>query len=128
MKGVPTAVAFRLLGWTAYPTEPQDLAVLGPFLPGRMLQHGWTYLSPGRTWDAGVALYSPTQRLKGSSFLVMTYFLLKDYNILPKKELPLSPWVEITCKVSNTTQGQLRLANHHPEHSWPGRLYPRARM
>ena len=26
----------------------------------------------------------------------MTYCLLRDYNILPKKELPLSPWVQIT--------------------------------
>ena len=33
------------------------------------------------------------QRLQSSSFLVMTYFLLRDYNILPKKELHLSPWV-----------------------------------
>ena len=23
----------------------------------------------------------------------MTYFLLRDYNILPKNELPLTPWV-----------------------------------
>ena len=34
-----------------------------------------------------------TQGLQCSSFLVMTYFLLRDYNILPKRELPLSPWV-----------------------------------
>ena len=27
----------------------------------------------------------PTQRLQSSSFLVMTYFLLRDYNIQPKK-------------------------------------------
>ena len=26
-------------------------------------------------------------------FLVMTYFLLRDYNLLPKKELHWSPWV-----------------------------------
>ena len=32
------------------------------------------------------------QRLQCSSFLVMTYFL-RDYNILPKKELLLSLWV-----------------------------------
>ena len=29
----------------------------------------------------------PTQRLQCSSLLVMTYFPLRDYNILPKKEL-----------------------------------------
>ena len=37
-----------------------------------------------------------TQKLQCSSFLgmtVMTYFLLGDYKKLPKKELPLSPWV-----------------------------------
>ena len=35
-----------------------------------------------------------TQGLQCSSFLVMTYFLLREYNILPKKELPSSPWVD----------------------------------
>ena len=35
-----------------------------------------------------------TQRLKRSSLLVMTYFLLKGYNILPKKELRWRLWVE----------------------------------
>ena len=34
-----------------------------------------------------------TQGLQCSSFLVMTYFLLRDYNLLPKKELHSSPWV-----------------------------------
>ena len=34
-----------------------------------------------------------TQRLQCSSFLVMTYFLLGDENILPKKELHSSLWV-----------------------------------
>ena len=34
-----------------------------------------------------------TQRLQCSSFLVMTYFLLRDYNILPEKELHSSLWV-----------------------------------
>ena len=34
-----------------------------------------------------------TQELECSSFLVMTYFLLRDYNVLPKKELLWSPWV-----------------------------------
>ena len=27
----------------------------------------------------------------------MTYFLLRDYNILPREELPLSPWVSLIC-------------------------------
>ena len=34
-----------------------------------------------------------TQRLQCSSFSAMTYFLLRDYNILLKKELHLSLWV-----------------------------------
>ena len=38
-----------------------------------------------------------TQRLECSSFLVMTYFLLRDYNILPKKELHSSLWVLFSC-------------------------------
>ena len=42
----------------------------------------------------GVGMVS-TQGLKGSSLLVLTRFLLKDCNTLPKKELPLSPWVQV---------------------------------
>ena len=34
-----------------------------------------------------------THRLQCSSLLVMTYFLLRGYNILPKEELLLSLWV-----------------------------------
>ena len=30
----------------------------------------------------------------------MTYFLLRDYNILPRKELPLSPWVKHSWDLS----------------------------
>ena len=41
--------------------------------------------TPGQMWSL--------PRLQCSSFLVMTYFLLKDYTILPIKELPSSPWV-----------------------------------
>ena len=37
-----------------------------------------------------------TQRLQCSSFLVMTYFPLRDYNILPKKELHWSLWVALS--------------------------------
>ena len=36
-----------------------------------------------------------TQRLQSSSFLDMTYFFLRDYNIQPKKELLWSLWVLI---------------------------------
>ena len=35
----------------------------------------------------------PTQGLQCSSFLVMSYFLLRDYNIPSKKELHFSPWL-----------------------------------
>ena len=34
-----------------------------------------------------------TQRLQCSSFLLMTFFLLRDCNKLPRKELPSSLWV-----------------------------------
>ena len=34
-----------------------------------------------------------SQQLQCSSFLFMTYFLLKGYNILPKKELLMSLWL-----------------------------------
>ena len=40
-----------------------------------------------------------TQRLQCSSFLVMTYFLLKDYNILAKKELHSSLWVKTAVNI-----------------------------
>ena len=36
-----------------------------------------------------------TQRLQSSSFLVVTYFLLRDYNIESKKELLWSLWVDM---------------------------------
>ena len=42
-----------------------------------------------------------TQRLQSSSLLVMTQFLLTDYHILPKKELPLTPWVRLSQLRSN---------------------------
>ena len=38
--------------------------------------------------------------LQSSSFLVMTYSLLRDYDIQPKNELHWSPWVN-----SGPTQG-----------------------
>ena len=38
-------------------------------------------------------MFEYTQGLKCSSFLVMTCFLLRDSNMLPKKELHLSPLV-----------------------------------
>ena len=40
-----------------------------------------------------------TQRLQSSSFWVMTYFLLRDYNIQPKKELLWSLGMHV-CNVS----------------------------
>ena len=40
-----------------------------------------------------------TQGLQCSSFLVMTYFLLRDYDILPKTELHWSPWI-VSCASS----------------------------
>ena len=39
----------------------------------------------------------PTWRLLCSSFLVMTFFLIGDYNILPQKELHRSLQVEVAC-------------------------------
>ena len=47
-------------------------------------------LPPAHGHDAG---YIHPQRLQCSSFLVMTYFGLRDYNILPKKELHWRLWV-----------------------------------
>ena len=44
-------------------------------------------------WASWVVGHESTQGLSCSSFLVMTYFLSRDYNILPKKELHWSPWV-----------------------------------
>ena len=37
--------------------------------------------------------FCSTQGLQCSSFLVMTYFLLRGFNILPQRELHWSPWV-----------------------------------
>ena len=53
----------------------------------------------GKPWHSGCQdahgtqkLYaSCTQRLQCSSFLVMTYFLLRDYSILPKKGTTFEP-------------------------------------
>ena len=42
-----------------------------------------------------------TQGLQCSSFLVMTYFLLRDYNIQPKTELHWSPWVDTCAETEN---------------------------
>ena len=35
-----------------------------------------------------------THRLQCSSVLVMTYFLLREYNVLPRKELYSSLWIQ----------------------------------
>ena len=39
------------------------------------------------------------EALQCSSSLAMTYFLLRDHDMLPQKELPLSLWVERFCNV-----------------------------
>ena len=48
-----------------------------------------------------------TKGLQCSSFLVMTYFLLRDYNILPKKELQWSPW-EMYTNIASSPDAYLR--------------------
>ena len=52
------------------------------------------FRSPAASQVTDVAL--STQRPQCRSFLVMTYFLFADCNILPKKELHLSLWVEMS--------------------------------
>ena len=56
-------------------------------------------------------LVQATQRLQCSSFLVMTYFLLRDCNILPKKELHSSLWVylDLQSTHSNCTSPKERV-------------------
>ena len=54
----------------------------------------------------------------------MTYFLLRDYNILPKKELHWSPWVPTMmteapappaqARHSGPSWGAFRVAGHGP--------------
>ena len=51
--------------------------------------------------DLSTRLAPFSQRLQCSSFLGMTYFWLRDYNILPTKELLLSLWVK-TLQVTLT--------------------------
>ena len=51
-------------------------------------------------WASGTRVFNLrvrglTQRLHCSSFSVMTYLWLRDYIILPKKELHSSLWVEL---------------------------------
>ena len=48
---------------------------------------------------SGIPITGSIPEIRGSNvvlFLVMTYFGLRDYNILPQKELLLSAWVIIT--------------------------------
>ena len=74
---------------------------------------GWQILAHGKSFQFGTPTFRSylvvasdprfvinldgcsnfTQGLQCSSFLVMTYFLLRDDNILPKTELHWSPWV-----------------------------------
>ena len=67
----------------------------GPFrdLPGPTLG-----TSNGPTKDLRYPGFNHTQKLQCSSFLVMTYFLLRGYEQLPKKELHSSLWVEAPLK------------------------------
>ena len=62
-------------------------------------QMSWGLLGPSHTERSRIliagSLNLSTQRLLSSSFLVMTYFLLKNYNIQPKRELLWSLWVVI---------------------------------
>ena len=51
-----------------------------------------TWAFQGRVHNAGEPQLN--REVGCSSFLVTTYFLLRDYNIRPKKELHLSLWVE----------------------------------
>ena len=64
--------------------------------------------------------------------MVMTYFLLRDYNILPKKELHWSPWVDGADQISkldllaegagkqNKELGPLSLSVHYSSSSFIG--------
>ena len=92
----------------AFGTRVLQWWVLGPsgFLINSQQQH-----EQFKDWDGGGSarpvaqlhgvlpvtflLSNPTQRLSCSSFSVMTYFLLRDYKILLKKELHWRCWVGI---------------------------------
>ena len=54
-----------------------------------------------------------TQGLKCSSFWVMACFLLRDYNILPKKELHWSLWA-MTTFVSTGAGWAFKQLHTHP--------------
>ena len=47
---------------------------------------------------------SSTQRLECSSFFVMASFLLRDYEILPKKGLHWILWVELQAVIIQSTR------------------------
>ena len=49
------------------------------------------------SWKISGLPLQPTQRLQCSSSLVLTYFLLRGYNMLPKKKLHFSLWVSQPC-------------------------------
>ena len=72
-EGVPR---ITLIVGTPHNSECTDCGLFGTLGPGRS-GRGLRY----------------AQRLQCSSCLVMTYFLFRDYNILPKKELRWSLWV-----------------------------------
>ena len=50
----------------------------------------------------------------------MTHFLLRHYNILPKKELHWSPWVDTeVCEAIGPPSGDSRFLDHASA-DWPG--------
>ena len=81
---------------------------LGGLIPGPGAARLLPGLVPGRPSheEPRAASRLSTQGLQCSSLLVMTCFLLKGYNMLPKKELLVSPWVgakgQINLTISNS--------------------------
>ena len=60
----------------------------------RRQRHCWAAVSQALQSEArGETVYLPR-----GSLLAMTYFLLRDYNVLPNKELDWSPWVQLKRK------------------------------
>ena len=57
------------------------------------------------------------QKLQCSSLLGMTYLLLRDYNILPKKELHWSLWVAHIAEIWGSTSPNSRGSGSQDLHS-----------
>ena len=64
-------------------------------------------------WCVYVYIYIRAQGLQSSSLLVMTYFLLRDYNILPKKGTTFEPLGIHACHYPEKTYNY----THQPEPS-----------